>query len=91
MNSFEIQGEIAFIGDITRVSDKFTKREIWIKVTDGNFETKINFQLHQEKVSIIEDEWLSVGDKVKVSFNIAGKEWKDTIFNTLKVWRIVKC
>jgi hypothetical protein len=91
-NSFSITGVIVNIKPTFHVSDKFSKREIVIKL-DGEYPQFISLQFTKDKCSIL-DSYIE-GEVVTVDFNLNGREWtKPTgevvYFNSLDAWRISK-
>ncbi len=92
--NFELTGKIIEILDLVQVSDRFKKQEFVIERTEntGNFDFTdyIKFQLTQDRTGLIQGK--SVGDEVKVSFNIRGNKWekqgKVNYFTNLDAWRI---
>lgn len=51
----------------------------------------VTFELVQDRVELIDK--FKVGDKIEVTFNLKGREWKSPegvvkYFNTLEAWRI---
>ena len=94
--AFEIEGKVIDIQPVTKVSDKFKKREFVIeKRENGNttqFIDYIKFQLVQDKCDIIDNSYLNT--EVKVFFNIKGNRWekegKVNYFTNLDAWKIEK-
>lgn len=90
--SYEAQGVIKKIMATNQVSDKFKKREFILTVIENNFEETLKFELKQDKVDMLNNS--KVGDKVKVQFNLTGREWlspktnQTMYFTTLDVWKI---
>jgi len=76
-NDFEIEGRIYLKRDTQVISDKFKKREFILEVTesynDKLFTKTIPFELVQNSVDKLD--YVGVGDKVKVSFSLDGREW----------------
>jgi len=73
------------------VSDKFKKREFVVTENSSQYPQYINFQLAQDKCSLIDN--FNEGDTIKVSFNLRGREWTNPqgevkYFNSLDAWRI---
>lgn len=95
MASFELTGTLKVKQDTQRVSDKFSKRE-FVVTTDMHtpYPQYINFQLTQDKCSLLDS--FQVGEEMKVSFNLRGREWVNPnknitqYFNSLEAWRIEK-
>lgn len=73
------------------VSEKFSKREFVI-TTDANtsYPQYISLQLTQDKCGLLDQ--FQVGDEMKVSFNLRGREWNGPegvrYFNSLEAWRL---
>jgi hypothetical protein len=87
----EVQGKVKVISE-TQTFGTFQKRE-FVLVTDENYPQTIGLELHQDKVGLIDP--YKVGDNVKVSINIRGKEWINPegvskYFNSIVGWRIEK-
>tara|TARA_R110002072_G_scaffold133633_2_gene274182 strand:+ start:5813 stop:6151 length:339 start_codon:yes stop_codon:yes gene_type:complete len=87
----EVQGKIKIIGE-TQTYGTFQKRE-YVVVTDEQYPQTINLELHQDKCSLIDK--YKVGEDIKTSINIRGKEWVNPegvakYFNSIVGWRIEK-
>lgn len=93
MASFELVGNLKVKGETTAVSDKFTKRE-FVLITDmsSQYPQYISLQLTQDKCALLDN--FQVGDEMKVSFNLRGREWNGPqglrYFNSLEAWRLEK-
>lgn len=92
--SFEVTGKLIAVNDTQNVSERFRKREFVLELSDdvnGNIYTNYaKMQLVQNKCEIIDN--YSVGDNLKVSFNIKGNKWerdgKVNYITNLDAWRI---
>jgi hypothetical protein len=90
MASFEIIGKLKVKGSTQVVSDKFSKRDL-VLVTEDQYPQFISLQLTQDKCALLDQ--YNVGDDMKVSFNLRGREWTapDGVvkyFNSLEAWRL---
>ena len=89
---YKSTGVVKTIGPTVNVTEKFSKREFVIEVKDGMYPQVIQFQMAQDKCSLLDT--ISVGREVEVSFGIKGREWTDPktgqvkVFNTLDAFRI---
>ena len=88
----EITGVIRAIGETTRVSEKFTKREFVLTDNSSQYPQQISFQITQDKCGLLDGK--KAGDEVTVHFNIKGRAWdsptgETKYFNTLEAWRLV--
>ena len=85
----EVQGKIKIIRE-TQTYGTFRKRE-YVIVTDEQYPQTINLELHQDKCSLIDK--YKVGEDIKTSINLRGKEWINPegvakYFNSIVGWRI---
>ena len=93
MASFETTGVLKVKKSTQQVSEKFSKRE-FVLTTDyqSQYPQYISMQLTQDKCSLLDQ--YNVGDELKVSFNLRGREWSGPegvrYFNTIEVWRLEK-
>lgn len=89
----EILGKIKLINQTqTFGSNGFRKREM-VVVTDEQYPQMIMVEFIQDKCDILNN--YSVGEDVKVSINLRGREWINPegaakYFNTIQGWRIEK-
>jgi hypothetical protein len=95
MASFEVVGALKAKFETQQVSDKFAKREFVIMTdTTTQYPQAINFQLSQDKCGLLDS--YNVGEEMKVSFNLRGREWFNPTknvtqyFNSLEAWRLEK-
>ncbi len=90
---FKLTGTVKVINPTVQVSDKFSKREFVLTDASSMYPQDIQFQLTQDKCSLIDG--VQVNEQIEVSFNIRGREWTSPqgevkYFNTLDAWRIDK-
>ena len=84
--SFEIEGTVKVLLDLQKFDSGFTKREFVVEVEDGKFPQMIKFECIKDKTSLLDK--LSVGDSVKVHFDIRGNEYKGRYYVNLNAWKI---
>ena len=87
----DITGTLKVKSEVQQVNEKFKKREFVITDNSSQYPQYIAFQLTQDKCNLLDK--YSVGDELKVHFNIRGREWKSPqgeikYFNSLEAWRI---
>ena len=85
--SFEIEGILHKKYDIESKTESFKTREFVI-TTDGMYPQFVKFQLTQDKCNAIDS--FDEGEKIKVSFDLRGREWQGKYFTNLNAWRIDK-
>ena len=87
----EVQGRIKLIDEIkTYGSNGFRKRELVI-TTEEQYPQHILIEFVQDRCGLLDS--FSVGQLVKVSINLRGREWvnpqgETKYFNSLQGWRI---
>lgn len=87
----EVIGKIKLIGDVqTFGSNGFRKREL-VVTTDEQYPQMIMIEFVQDKTDLLNN--YSVGQDVKVSINLRGREWinpqgEAKYFNSIQGWRI---
>ena len=84
--NFEMEGTVKVIEEIQSFASGFTKREFVIEIEDGKFPQSIKFECVKDKVALVAD--LKPGAQVKVSFDLRGREWKESYFVNLNAWKI---
>lgn len=83
---FEIAGTIKKVFPEQTFGSGFNKREFVLTVESGRFPQDIKFECVKDKVALVAS--LKPGDKVKVSFDLRGREWKENYYVNLNAWKI---
>ncbi len=87
----EVQGRIKMIGETqTFGSNGFRKREI-VVTTEEQYPQHIMVEFVQDKTDLLNN--YQVGQQVKISINLRGREWvnpqgETKYFNSIQGWRI---
>lgn len=84
--SFEIEGVLHKKFDTENKTDTFQAREMILEIQDGNYPQLIKFQLVQDRCSLLDS--FTEGQKIIVSFDLRGREWKGKYFTNLNAWKI---
>jgi hypothetical protein len=90
----ELQGKLIKKFATQAISEKFSKREFVIEVENKKnpqYNDKIKLELTQDNCDLIEK--FNVGNEIKVSINIKGKEYTNakqevSYFNSIQAWKI---
>jgi len=87
-----VVGKVKVIGETQQVSASFVKREL-VVTTDEQYPQSIMIEFVQDKADLLNE--IIVGQDVKVSINLGGREWVNPVgetkyFNSIKGWRIEK-
>src|SRR3990167_6397985 len=89
----EVQGKIKMIGETQTVgSGGFRKREL-VVTTEEQYPQHVLVEFVQDKTDLLNN--YQVGQNVKVSINLRGREWvnpqgETKYFNSIQGWRIEK-
>jgi len=88
----EVVGKIKVLSNEIQVTDSFKKREL-VVTTDEQYPQHILIEFAQDKCDLLND--VSVGNDVKVSVNLRGREWvnpqgETKYFNQIQGWRVEK-
>jgi hypothetical protein len=86
----EITGRVKVINEVQQVSASFKKREL-VVTTDEQYPQHIIIEFTQEKTDMLSE--YALGELIKVSINIRGREWvspqgETKYFNSIQGWRI---
>jgi len=86
----ELEGKIKLVKETQEVSASFKKREFVI-TTEEQYPQHVQLEFAQAKCDDLNA--IVIGDKVKVSINVRGREWvnpagETQYFNTLQAWKI---
>lgn len=88
----ELTGKLIVINETKEYgSNGFKKREFVIETENEKYPQKILIEVIQDKCNLLDN--YSIGDSIKVSYNINGREWinpqgEAKYFNSVQGWRI---
>ncbi len=85
--SFEIQGLLHKKFDTESKTETFQTREFVIR-TEEQYPQFVKFQLVQDKCGVIDS--FNTDEKIKVFFDLRGREWQDKYFTNLQAWKVEK-
>lgn len=86
----EVSGRVKVINAVQQVSPTFRKREL-VVTTEEQYPQHIMVEFTQDKCDLLDS--YQVGEPVKVSINLRGREWvspqgETKYFNSIQGWRI---
>ncbi|WP_348822555.1 DUF3127 domain-containing protein [Flavobacterium aestuarii] len=86
----EVIGKIKVVNPEQQVSASFKKREL-VVTTDEQYPQHILIEFTQDKCDLLSN--YNIGEAVKVSINLRGREWvnpqgETRYFNSIQGWRI---
>jgi len=88
----EATGKLHTIFDTKQVSERFSKREFVLELTDNpKYPQVVLFQLTGDRCAQLDG--MAVGDLVRIDFSLRGREWRSPAgevkyFNSLDVWKV---
>lgn len=88
MPSYDLVGTVKQIGDVQTFPSGFTKRDVIVSDDDQRFPQELSFSFPRERARLLDA--VAVGDRVKVSFDIRGREYNGRHYTDLSGWRIEK-
>ncbi len=69
-----------------QVSETFRVQEFILKVGDDKYPQEVKFQLVNDKIYLLD--FIQVNDAVELVFELRGKAYKETHYNTLNVLEV---
>jgi hypothetical protein len=66
-----------------QVTEKFRVQEFILKVGDDKYPQEVKFQLVNDKIDLID--FIQVNETVELVFELRGRAYKETHYNTLNV------
>lgn len=88
MAQYEFIGTVKKIGDVQTFPSGFSKRELVVTSEEDRYPQDVMFEFHKDKADLLDT--VNEADRIKVTFDIAGREYNGRYFNNLKGWRIEK-
>ena len=83
---FELSGTVKEIFKEQSFDSGFNKREFVVTTEAERYPQDIKFECVKEKVELISQ--LHKGNKVKVFFDLRGREWKGNYYVNLNAWKV---
>ncbi len=84
--AFEVEGKLHRVFPTEQKSASFSAREFVLEIPDGNYPQLVKFQAVQDRCALLDN--FHEGDRVKVSFDLRGREWNGKYLTNLNAWRI---
>ena len=85
-NSFEHTCTLKVLEDTQTFASGFAKREFVIEVPDGKYPQMVKFETVRDKIDLLNS--LSIGDEIKVTFDVRGNEYNGRYYVNLNAWKI---
>jgi single-strand DNA-binding protein len=84
--AFEVEGKLHRLFPTEQKSASFQTREFVLEIPDGNYPQLVKFQAVQERCAMLDN--YKEGERIKVSFDLRGREWNGKYLTNLNAWRI---
>lgn len=84
--AFEVEGKLHRMFPTEQKTSSFQAREFVLEIPDGNYPQLVKFQAVQERCTLLDN--FKEGDRIKVSFDLRGREWNGKYLTNLNAWRI---
>jgi len=83
----ELNGKVLKVTEDEVISDKLTKRLLIVEYAENpQYPETISFEAVNTKTALLDN--LSIGQDVKVHFNLRGREYNGKYYNTLSLWKV---
>ncbi|MBL7076197.1 MAG: DUF3127 domain-containing protein [Kiritimatiellae bacterium] len=86
MAAYEMTGAVKVVMDEVTFPSGFNKREFVVTTEDDRYPQDIKFETVKEKTAMLND--LTVGQRVKVTFDLRGNEHNGRYYTNLSAWRV---
>jgi len=83
--AFQMEGVLHKVFETEQKSERFQAREFVVE-TQEQYPQFVKFQLVQEKCELADG--YNEGDRVRVHFDLRGREWNGKYFTNLNAWRM---
>jgi len=86
MATYELSGTVKVVMDTVKFDSGFTKREFVVTTPDDRYPQNIKFECVKDKCALLDK--VKPDQRVTVSFDIRGNEFKGKYFVSLSAWKI---
>jgi hypothetical protein len=86
MASYELAGTVKTVMETVKFDSGFTKREFVVTTVDDRYPQDIKLECVKDRTALLND--VKPGQRVTVSFDIRGNEYKGRYFVSLTAWKV---
>ena len=86
MAAYELTGTVKLIADLVTFDSGFTKREFVVTTDDDRYPQDIKFECVKDRCTLLDA--ITPTQRVTVSFNLRGNEYKGRYVVSLSAWKI---
>ena len=84
-DTLELKGALKVLGQTQEFDSGFKKRELVI-TTEGDYPQDVKLEVVKDKCDLLDK--LSLGQVIKVGFNVRGNEYNGKYYVNLQAWKI---
>ncbi len=86
MATYNLTGTVKVIMDAMKFDSGFTKREFVVTTEEDRYPQDIKFECVKDRCALLND--IKPGQRVTVSFDLRGNEYKGRYFVSLSAWKV---
>jgi len=86
MAAYELTGTVKGVMDEVTFDSGFTKREFVVTTADERYPQDLKFECVKDRCALLKD--LKPGQRVSVTFDLRGNEYKGRYFVNLVAWKV---
>jgi hypothetical protein len=86
MAAYELTGTVKVVLDLMKFDSGFTKREFVVTTDDDRYPQHIKFECVKDRCALLDA--IKPGQRVTVSFDVRGNEYKGRYFVSLSAWKV---
>jgi hypothetical protein len=86
MAAYNLTGTVKVLMDTMKFDSGFTKREFVVTTEGDRFPQDVKFECVKDRCALLDT--VKAGQRVTVSFDIRGNEYKGRYFVSLSAWKI---
>ena len=86
MAAYELTGTVKVVMDAVTFDSGFSKREFVVTTDDDRYPQDIKFECVKDRCALLND--IKPGQRVTVSFDLRGNEYKGRYFVNLSAWKV---
>lgn len=86
MATYDMEGTVKLIEELKTFPSGFSKREFVITTEGERFPQEIKFECVKDRTALLDS--VKEGQKIRISFDIQGREYNGKYFVNLNAWKI---
>jgi single-strand DNA-binding protein len=87
MAAYELTGTVKVVMEVVKFDSGFTKREFVVTTGDDRYPQAIKFECVKDRCALLDK--INPGQRVTVSFDLRGNEYKGRYFVSLSAWKVI--